>query len=461
MIHKFSRYLLTLVALLAMTTGAWAEGETATITLTSGQTMKTYENVTLPWSTTAEILKEVISDYKNVASNIDAITGGDGKVVKYGNEQFKVTGTFSGDAKVVVSWYNSSTQHATITVTAPGPLMTLSDDGKTATMESMPTYDVTVDYELVRDMAVSMTTKVGDGEDGAEYRIRVKKDGESFVPAEMTLQEMMGLYKVHDGIENKDLVFYGDGKVCDLSIFAVDDQDQPTGDAIAFTALTPGRYVAIATAAEGSAYDGQTPASNIFVLYQGYEVTIPAGEYITYYRDEPLKLDDADKESIELYTVSSVTATEAVLSDPFDAAPANTPLLVYNKNTEEAKTILLIPCNEPDLALTVADAFKGTLDAKEFSKDDMEAANYYVCTGKQFVWVKSAGTIAANRCWLEISTAAPSNARKIVHGDATKITNTDRTDLTDGDLYDLNGRKVLNPTKKGIYIKNGRKVVIK
>ena len=64
---------MTLVALFAMTTGAWAE-ETATITLKCGTTEKTYENVTLPWSTTADILEAVISDYKNVASNIDAIT---------------------------------------------------------------------------------------------------------------------------------------------------------------------------------------------------------------------------------------------------------------------------------------------------------------------------------------------------------------------------------------------------
>ena len=450
------KILMTLALLLTAVTGAWAQ-ETATITLKCGTTEKTYENVTLPWSTTAEILKEVISDYKNVASNIDAITGGDGKVVKYGNEQFTVTGTFSGDATVVVSWYNSSTQHATITVTAPGPLMTLSDDGKTATMESLPANDVTVDYELVRDMAVSMTTKVGDGEDGAEYRIRVKKDGESFVPAEMTLQEMMGLYKVHDGIENQDLVFYGDGKVCDISIFAVDDQDQPTGDAIAFQSLVPGRYVAIATAAQGTIYDGQTPASNIFELYQGYEVTIPAGEFITYFKDENLKVEDA---AAELYTIKSVTATEAVLSSKLESVPAGVPMLVYN-NSQEEKTFLLIPTEEIPVSLMWSSHFKGTLEAKEFSKDDMEAANYYVCTGKAFAPVKSAGTIAANRCWLEISTAAPSNARKIVHGDATKITNTDRTDLTDGDLYDLNGRKVLNPTKKGIYIKNGKKVVIK
>ena len=30
-----------------------------------------------------------------------------------------------------------------------------------------------------------------------------------------------------------------------------------------------------------------------------------------------------------------------------------------------------------------------------------------------------------------------------------------------GDWYDLNGRKIAKPTKKGVYIKDGKKVVIK
>ena len=282
---------MTLALLLTAATGAWADG--VTITLTSGQTVKTYENVTLPWSTTADILKAVVTDL-NFNVNINAISGGDGKVVKYGNENFTVTGTFSGDATVTVTYNMGSS--ATITVTAPRPLMTLSDDGKTATMESMPGSDITIDYELVRDMAISMPVTVGDGEDG--FRIRVQKnEQQQFEPAEMTLQQMMALYTVHDGIENQDLVFYGDGKVCDISIFAVDDQDQPTGDAIAFAALTPGRYVAIATAAEGSAYDGTTAPSNIFELYQGYEVTVPAGEYATYYKDEALYVEDTEMPS--------------------------------------------------------------------------------------------------------------------------------------------------------------------
>ena len=108
-----------LVLLMTAATGAWADGETATITLKCGTTEKTYENVTLPWSTSADILKEVVTDI-NFNVNIDAISGGDGKVVKYGNENFTVTGTFSGEATVTVTYNMGSS--ATITVTAPEDL---------------------------------------------------------------------------------------------------------------------------------------------------------------------------------------------------------------------------------------------------------------------------------------------------------------------------------------------------
>ena len=47
MIHKFSRYLLTLVALLAMTTGAWAEEESESFTTTATQTTYTGEHFTI------------------------------------------------------------------------------------------------------------------------------------------------------------------------------------------------------------------------------------------------------------------------------------------------------------------------------------------------------------------------------------------------------------------------------
>ena len=53
----------------------------------------------------------------------------------------------------------------------------------------------------------------------------------------------------------------------------------------------------------------------MITLFQGYEVTVPAGEFITYYKDEPLRIEDQEA---ELYTISSVNGDQAVLSDRSD-----------------------------------------------------------------------------------------------------------------------------------------------
>ena len=50
----------------------------------------------------------------------------------------------------------------------------------------------------------------------------------------------------------------------------------------------------------------------------------------------------------------------------------------------------------------------------------------------------------------------------LVFDETTKIKNTNLKNLTNGNWYDLNGRKLDKmPTKKGVYIMNGRKVVVK
>ena len=446
-----SRYLLTLVALFAMTAGAWAD-ETATITLTSGQTVKTYEDVTLPWSTTAEILKEVVTDI-NFNININAISGGDGKVVKYGNENFTVTGTFSGEATVTVTYNMSSS--ATITVTAPGPLLTLNEAKTEATMESMPTSDVTIDYELVRDMSVQMQAQVGD-DPAKEPRYRVQWNGESWVPTDMNYEQVRALFSVNDLIEKQALGMQN----YLVNIYAVDAEGQPTGNAMDFQTFTfaPGRYAVTASAPQGIAYEGTTAPSNIFELFMGYEITVGAGEYATFYKDEALYTED---EYAELYTISSVSDTEAVLSDAVKIMPKNTPMLIFNKGTE-AKTFILIPTEDDADEVEAAAAFRGTLEEKEMPASSA-TRDFYVCTGKAFEWVRDAGTIAANRCWLQIGeqvAAARAMTRSIVGGGNTTNMDDVRWQMEDGNYYDLQGRKVEKPNRKGIYIHNGRKVVV-
>ena len=462
-----------LVALFAMTTGAWADE--ATITLKCGTTEKTYENVTLPWSTTADILKAVVTDLSfNV--NINAISGGDGKVVKYGNENFTVNGTFSGNATVTVTYNTGSS--ATITVTAPAPLIALDDTKTEATMAAMPAYDVTVDYELVRDLATSTKVDliIGTGSDAvtatADTRLRIAKSNNVYAPVSALSCNFV------DQIENNTILPTGfdDAKLTPQFYLQGENDAWTLVTDINTTTklpnnLQPGQvYCITLKAADGSYYDGETQPSFTVTLFEGYEVKVPAGEYVTFYKDEPLYADPVSSADAVLYTISSVSTTDgtATLSDAIATAPSSTPLLVYNSNTSQDKTFLLIPADaEPNLALTVAREFTGTLTGTTIAASTSTKSNYAL-NGKQFVWVKNQLDIAANKAYLSVTTGGQLHAPALnIVFDDNNMTGigsmvNGQSSMVNGDWYDLNGRKLnAKPTTKGVYIQNGKKVVIK
>ena len=437
MIHK--KLLSLLVLLMTAASGAWADE--ATITLKCGTTEKTYENVTLPWSTTADILKAVVTDL-NFNVNINAISGGDGKVVKYGNENFTVTGTFSGDATVTVTYNMGSS--ATITVTAPRPLMTLSDDGKTATMESMPAFDATVNYELVRDMSVSVSAAMAN-------RVRIQEVENKFQPIVATQINP----EVKDNLNTQSPVTMTVTTDYSLQLQKKGANDEWTD----VTDLSVGtfRYMVVGN----GLYDG-IAYTNEFQLFEGYSVEVPAGEYATFYAEDKVKIDESTTGG-QLYTITSVNVTDAkATATELTVAAAQTPLLVYNSGSEK-KTFLLIPTEDDATNVTAASQFIGTLEATTIAAST-STLNNYAFNGKQFVWVKNAIAIAANKCWLQIGTVpAGTRSISIVFGDGTTgIEAIDNGQLTIDNWYDLNGRRLQGkPTKKGIYIQNGKKVVVK
>ena len=347
-----------------------------------------------------------------------------------------------------------------------GPAVTIADGNGEASFE-MPTYDVNFNYELVRDMSVQMQAQVGDdATKQPRYRVQWNEEKNSFEPAGMEYQQVLELFSVYDGIEGTTVA----PKNYLVNIWAVDDEGNPSGEAMNFTNFTfaPGRYCVTASAQLDAPYDGTTAPSNIFELYQGYQVVIPAGEYVTYYKDEAVRLEDKDKNDIELCTITAVEDGKAVLSDNFDAMTASTPFLLKNNGTEE-KTILLIPCTEPNLAVTVADEFIGTLTEKNFTEDDMATGDFYVCNGKEFIKVRGEGTLAANKAYLKVTGNAPASIpfRRSIGGEGEGTTGIDAIDNAanndaNATWYDLNGRKLNGkPAQKGVYIKNGRKVVVK
>ena len=204
----------------------------------------------------------------------------------------------------------------------------------------------------------------------------------------------------------------------------------------------------------------------IRVDWKTYELTIGPKKFATFYSDENIKFAEQPADGVGLYTISSIDAgrsTATVTQINSTIIPANTPTLVYNGTEQKQTAKLIVTLDDAQDAITVAPEFKGTADDHEFTADAMAKADYYALSGgKAFAPVKGAGTLGANQCWLQFEKQEIPSARQftlVFDSEATGIKTTDCTDYTDSVWYDLNGRKVAAPTKKGIYIMNGHKVV--
>ena len=205
-------------------------------------------------------------------------------------------------------------------------------------------------------------------------------------------------------------------------------------------------------------FAGWKPTDSMFELYYGYEVYVPAHEYVTYCSTEALTLED---ENAALYTITAVSNSEATLSRALTVAPATTPLLVEN-NSDESRTILLIPTDKQADDVTPATEFIGVLTAERtLAKNDN--FDYYAFNGLDFVYVVNPVDIPVGKCFIGIQTGNLSARNITIRRSATAIgaTLVNSEEVNSEEWFDLNGRKVNKPTKKGIYIKNGKKVVIK
>ena len=305
---------------------------------------------------------------------------------------------------------------------------------------TMPASNVTVSYTLKRDMAVDVTAVI------AKSNIHIRRNSNNIYEADIPTQIIPVVTDVL-GNGSTQMVTTTDYTA---SLQKKGDNNQWTDE----TTLSVGTFRYKVTG-EGL-YDGFC-YSNEFNLFEGYEVEIAAGEFVTYFRNENLYIDDTEA---KLYTITSVDGTTATATE-LNVAAANTPLLVKNNSTA-TRTILLIPTESQADNVTAADQFVGTLTATTI-KASTSQQNNYAFNGKQFVWVKNDISVGANKAWLAIPTA--NNARTITlvfEEEETGLSEIANAKWSDGDWYDLNGRKLPDvPNRKGVYIINGKKVVIK
>ena len=207
------------------------------------------------------------------------------------------------------------------------------------------------------------------------------------------------------------------------------------------------------------------------------------GRFVTYYATEDLILPEPilDGDVYDSYTnyhhaykAFTIHAgninwsnKSTNLSDDIGYIPANMPLLLYNLSPKAFKGPLHLKKYSGSATSVATDPnFRGVTTATSYGELITGNSAIYVLKNDKFTRA-TAGTIPANRCYIAIPNTSSARMHaplflSIGSGDSTTEIEdeTISIDSENGDIYNLNGQKIEKPGK-GLYIKNGKKVIIK
>ena len=189
------------------------------------------------------------------------------------------------------------------------------------------------------------------------------------------------------------------------------------------------------------------------VYYTNAEtVSITMGEagYMTYrYLNANLSFGDG----VEAYVASAVGGDNVTLTK-VSAAPAGTPL------------VLKATAGAHNLTIAESAAAVGTNNLQVSNGNTAKGNDVYVLAkpaGKSVGFYKwaSATSLSAGKIYLKLPSSSARESLDInFEDDVTAIESVVKTQNIDGQYFDLQGRKVSQPTK-GLYIVNGKKVILK
>lgn len=215
-------------------------------------------------------------------------------------------------------------------------------------------------------------------------------------------------------------------------------------------------------------------------------------KYATYSQSYPVDYSLNERlngTAVTAYSVSADYQSNATFVD-FTALPNNQSasgegvILKTSGNLGESHPIFTTDVNTTPQRLT-SNALVGTTGDKattEFEKAKKDGYQNYILTTRYFhlnkddqvidgnrqcfyKWVK--GDTKSNFAYLQLENPGNANAKTVIYldwfGDTTGIHGmTAPSQVTSGKTYyTLDGRKVTSPTQKGIYIINGKKIIIK
>ncbi len=163
------------------------------------------------------------------------------------------------------------------------------------------------------------------------------------------------------------------------------------------------------------------------------------------------KLDFSAAEGITAYIATGLNGDkDAVVLEPVNVVPAGTPIIVKTETQGATVNVPVTTADADDVSANKLVAGDGTTSGT--------AGTYYYLANDLFHLAES-GTLQTGKAYLSLPSSAPSLG--IVFDNLTGISATlMNSEKVKGGIYDLQGRKIMNPAK-GLYIVNGKKVIIK
>ena len=182
----------------------------------------------------------------------------------------------------------------------------------------------------------------------------------------------------------------------------------------------------------------------------------PANDKSTYVT--PTKLDFSGVAGLTAY-VATAAANGSVTLAEVGAVPANTPLMLIGTAGTEYTVPVAASASEP--AVNMFRAGDGTTT---FNAESTTSYDYILFTDGKFYRIETGTAVPVGKAYLHCTsdpTTAGAPSLSIDFGGTTGIDEV-RGKMEDvrGEYYNLAGQRVAQPTK-GLYIVNGRKVVIK
>ena len=213
----------------------------------------------------------------------------------------------------------------------------------------------------------------------------------------------------------------------------------------------------------GATADGSRGIDFVYIIKTGDATeTVSIGEagLATYY-SPTVGLDFTNAENIEAYKATVNAGESTVILTKVNTVAAGEGVLLRSIAGDAATENIPVAA---DAQKNDGNDFVGVETDIESLATETDGHTNYILNNVDGVigFYKAAGnSVAAGKAYLQVpTTAANAKSLKIVFGDTTGISEINNTAKADGAYYSISGVRVANPTK-GLYIQNGKKVIVK